>query len=54
MLVSNDYNYLLVQIKEYLDQKRYLCQYCKNETCYLSPINTMEKHYKIISYRMDL
>lgn len=46
VIVSNDYEHLLLQVKEYLDHRRYLCQYCKRKRKLFCSLKTRAKHYK--------
>lgn len=48
VLVSNDYDYLLVQIKEYLDNRRYLCEYCHKKPYLCKSLKSREVHYRVI------
>ena len=46
VIVSNDYEYLLLQVKEYLDNKRYKCKYCLKRFKLFYSIKSREVHYK--------
>ncbi len=46
VIVSNDYDYLLVQIKEYLDNRRYLCEFCHKRPYLCKTMESRDIHYK--------
>ena len=46
VLVSNDYEYILLEIKNYLDNIRYNCSFCKKKLQLFRSIRTRQIHYK--------
>jgi len=46
VVVSNDYDYLLVQIKEYLDNRRYLCEFCHKRPYLCKTMESRDIHYR--------
>lgn len=53
VIVSNDYEYVLLEIKNYLDNIRYLCAYCKKRVQLFRTIQTRKKHYQLF-HKIDL
>ena len=46
VIVSNDYEYVLLEIKKYLDNIRYLCEYCKKRVQLFRSLHTRKIHYR--------
>lgn len=46
VIVSNDYEHLLLQVKDYLDNKRYKCKYCLKRFKLFCSIKSRDNHYK--------
>ena len=46
VLCSNDYEFLLLQVKEYLDNRRYLCEYCKKRRKLFCSKHSRSQHYR--------
>lgn len=53
VIVSNDYEYVLLEVKKYLDNLRYLCAYCKKRIRLFKSLETRKKHYQFF-HRIDL
>lgn len=46
IICSNDYEFILLQVKDYLDNRRYPCEFCKRKRKLFCTQHSREQHYR--------